>query len=209
MHHGLPLEQFPFRPLERRTNGGGGVTPPELLAAGRLVPKKGGLDLLAALQTPPLCDRRPVLTIIGDGPERGLLEREIAKRGLASQVLLRPPLPSPLFHQQFLRAALFVAPYKPAPDGDADGIPNVVLEAFALGVPVVGTDAGGLPEVLTERTGFSTPHSQPAALARSIAAALEDRAAAMERARAARALVESDFDVRRNLAVLREVVGVA
>ena len=205
MPHGLPLDLFPFRgpPVHQAPLRGGWP----LLAAGRFVAKKGFADLLDALTRPPLVRRALTLTILGDGPERGALQRLVARRGLGAKVRLRPPETWPDLRRQFSAAALFVAPYRSGEDGDRDGIPNVVLESFALGVPVVGTNAGGLPEVLNERTGYPVQAGDAAALARAIAACLDDAQGAAEKTRMARKLVEERHDIGRSLEPLVKVLG--
>lgn len=195
MPHGLPLERFPpraARPLERRE-------PATLLAAGRFVGKKGFHDLLAALSLPALAKRKLRLSIFGDGPERAKLLKEIEHRGLAAKVLLHPPQSGTRFVQELAGADCFVAPYRPQADGDRDGVPNIVLEAFALGVPVVGTDVGGLPEVLNAQTGFPASAGAPESLATAIAACLDAPAEAARRSAAARALIEARYDIRKNI----------
>ena len=203
MYHGLPLEDFPFREPEGAGKGGAR----ELLVAGRFVAKKGLSDLLAALDTPVLKARPLRVTFIGDGPERAALERRIGKRGLADRARIVPPEFARALRERLLAAALLVVPYREAPDGDRDGLPNVVLEAFALGVPVVGTDAGGLPEILKPETGYVARAGDPESLAREIAACLDDPAGAARKVRAARRHVEAHHDIRRTIEPLWKLLG--
>jgi glycosyltransferase involved in cell wall biosynthesis len=66
-------------------------------------------------------------------------------------------------------AALVVVPSVVAPSGDRDGIPNILLEALAMGVPIVATDVGGIPEVVRDaETGFLVKPGQSASLADKI-----------------------------------------
>jgi glycosyltransferase involved in cell wall biosynthesis len=171
------------------------------------VAKKGLSDLLAALDTPVLKARPLRVTFVGDGPERAGLERRIGKRGLADRARIVRPVSAQALRQRLLSAALLVVPYREAPDGDRDGLPNVVLEAFALGVPVVGTDAGGLPEILKPETGCVARGGDPESLAREIAACLDDPAGAARKVRAARRHVEAHHDIRRTMEPLWKVVG--
>ena len=202
MTHGLPLDLYPFHELPARD-----PLRPELLAAGRFVAKKGFGELLAALEAPPLRGRTLTLTLVGDGPERVRLDQRIAQLGLSSCVQVRPPVPSAQLREWIANAAVFIAPYRQTDEGDRDGIPNAVLEAFALGTPVVGTAAGGLPEVLGAETGFVTPDASAAALAETIAQALDDRTAAARRAATARKLVEEHHDIRHCIEPLLNVLN--
>ena len=103
--------------------------------------------------------------------------------------------PGELKMTAYEQASLLVAPSVVARDGDRDGLPNVVLEAAAIGVPIVATDAGGLGDLVRDgETGLVARPGDPADLAAKIAAALDDPDAAMARARQARAEVEQRFD---------------
>jgi glycosyltransferase involved in cell wall biosynthesis len=95
---------------------------------------------------------------------------------------------------------------------DTEGLPNVVLEAMALGVPVVATAVGGTPELVIDgRTGWLVPPAEPVPLGRAIVEALRRREEAAERAAAARRHVEADFDmmglIRRTHDLYRRFLG--
>jgi glycosyltransferase involved in cell wall biosynthesis len=88
-------------------------------------------------------------------------------------------------------------------DGDRDGLPTVLLEAMATGTPVIATPVTGIPEVVIDgETGLVVPESDPYALANAIERLLGDPTLGARLARAARALVEEQFDVRRQAAAL-------
>ena len=101
-------------------------------------------------------------------------------------------------------ADLLVMPSLIAPSGDRDGIPNVILEALLCEVPVVASAVSGIPEVIRDGdTGWLTAPGDPKALARAVAAALNDPAEARRRAERGRALVAREFDSERNYARLK------
>jgi glycosyltransferase involved in cell wall biosynthesis len=96
-------------------------------------------------------------------------------------------------------------------EGDRDGVPNVVLEAMASGTPVVGSDAGSLPEVLTERTGWVFPAGDDGAMAEVIDRFRSLPGEVRSRSNAARQMVVRDFDARvlarRRAALLQSVLS--
>jgi glycosyltransferase involved in cell wall biosynthesis len=103
-------------------------------------------------------------------------------------------------------AAVFAAPCVVGSDGNRDGLPTVLLEAMALGTPCISTDVTGIPEVLRDgKTGRLVPQHDPEALAAALERMLADPVERVGLARRARALIESEFDVRRNAARLREM----
>ncbi|MFH0939511.1 MAG: glycosyltransferase family 4 protein [Planctomycetota bacterium] len=210
MRHGLPLNQFPFTPrLMLKKN-----KTMRFLAAGRFVPKKGFNELIEALALPTFAEKKFVLTLLGDGPKRKKLAAQIKQRNLEKKIVIQPPAGGSELREIFNQADAFLAPYQQAPDGDSDGVPNVVLEAFALGLPVIGTSAGGLKEVLTLETGYVVTAEKIAALGKTAALAnaiLEFLAApekALAKTTAARALVEREYDIRKNITPLLELVEI-
>ena len=144
-------------------------TPPRRLvgAAGRLSPEKGLEKLIdaAALILPEAPDTGFV--IFGEGPLRPNLTRQIAARGLQNRVVLpgfRDNLDQYLPHFDVVALSSYT-----------EGLPVIVLEAFAARVPVVGTAVGGVPEVIEHgRSGFVVPPGDAPALARSILELLRD-----------------------------------
>ena len=166
-----------FRP------GEGPREPGLVLHVGRLVEKKGTRVLLEALAG--LEGAR--LAVIGDGPLKAALERQAGPR---AQFL--GALPPEEVAEWMRRASVLAAPSLTAADGDAEGLPNVVVEAAASGLPVVGTYHSGIPEAVIEgETGFLVPEGDARTLGAALAAALDaDRAMG----RSARALAERKFD---------------
>jgi colanic acid/amylovoran biosynthesis glycosyltransferase len=109
----------------------------------------------------------------------------------------------------YRRAAVFCLPCVIAPDGDRDGLPSSVLEAMALGVPVVTTDVNGLPEaVIDGETGLIVAQHAPSQVADALARVLSDQLLATRLAGAARRHVEEHFSRERNAARLRSLFPV-
>jgi glycosyltransferase involved in cell wall biosynthesis len=178
--------------------------PFQLLALGRLVPKKGFPVLLEACRLLLAGGLDFRLTLGGDGPERPKLQALVQQYGLQDRVALPGFIPHREVPGWLARTDLFVMPSVIAPSGDRDGIPNVVLEALSQEVPVVASAVSGLPEViLPGETGWLAPPGDPGALATALAAALSDPGEARRRARAGRDLVQREFDSGRNYALLK------
>jgi len=149
------------------------------------------------------------LVVIGDGPLRGALER---RAGPSVQFL--GALPPEEVAQWMRRAALLAAPSLTAADGDAEGLPNVVVEAAASGLAVVATSHSGIPEAVEDGvSGLLVPEGDAGALAAGLAALLgaEDRRRTM--GAAARRLAAQRFDRARLTETLEriydEVAGLA
>lgn len=198
IYNGLDLERF-------RAGGQAPDAVPLVLGVGRLVEKKGFDDLIrasACLSTDGVDHR---CRIVGSGEEAARLA--VLAEGLgAGHASLDGPLPREALLELYPRASVFAAPCVVGADGNRDGLPTVLIEAMALGVPVVATPVTGIPElVVHEETGLLVPERDPAALAAAIRRLLADRALAARLAAAARARVEAHFDLGRNVSALHRL----
>lgn len=170
------------------------VEPGLILHVGRLVEKKGTADLLAAMAR--IVPHAPAarLVIVGDGPLRPVLERQLRQSGLTGRIDLIGAQSAEQVAIWLARAAIVAVPSKTAQDGDSEGLPNVTLEAMAAGCPVVATRHMGLPEAVKDgQTGLLVREGAVGALGDALLSLLAypRRAAAM--GEAGRALVERDF----------------
>lgn len=192
IHHGTDLQRFSFSPRYQPE------VPPLILAVGRLVPKKGFETLLYACRR--LRERLPFrCRIVGDGPLRPRLVRIICKLGLRDEVSLPGAVPHREMPATYRQADVLAAPSIVAPDGDRDGLPNVVTEAMAGGVPVVGSRLSGIPEAVEdERTGLLTIPGESARLADALHRMLTDNALRRRCIDNARRRMEQEFDVQQN-----------
>jgi glycosyltransferase involved in cell wall biosynthesis len=144
-------------------------TSTHLVAAGRLVQAKGFDTLIDAMALLARQGERVTLAIHGDGPERAALEAQIARAGLHGTVTLAGYTPD--LAPAIAGAALFVSSSR------REGFGNVLIEAMAVGTPVLATRAGGPETFIThDRNGFLVEPDDPAALARTIAALLHNPA---------------------------------
>jgi glycosyltransferase involved in cell wall biosynthesis len=194
LYHGMPLSEL------GQATPGRADSPPLILSVAQLSERKGLKHLVRACALLREAGVAFRCEIVGDGPVRGDLERLIADLGVGESVVLTGPLPYPEVVDRYRRATAFALPCIIAPDGDRDGIPNVILEAMAAGVPVVTTPVSGIPEVITDNeTGLLVPQADPVALAAAITRVLDDADLGLRLGRAAREFVEREFDMNRNL----------
>ncbi len=203
VYHGADLERFPFGPC-------GLADPPLVLAVARLVEKKGLAYLVRACGLLKRRGKRFQCVIIGGSGElrRPLLEL-IRSLDLQATVSIVGPLDQDDVRQWYRKATVFALPCIVTPDGDRDGIPNVLVEAAASGVPLVSTPVSGIPELVRDgQTGLVVPCRDHEHLAAAIESLLEQPALRERLRRQARALVEREFDLKRNAAVIvRELRG--
>jgi glycosyltransferase involved in cell wall biosynthesis len=174
------------------SDGGDGAT---VLHVGRLVEKKGTALLLRAFATVRATHRTARLVIVGEGPLRGSLEQLAGQLGLAGAVRFLGAQPPDEVARWMQRAAILAAPSLTARDGDAEGLPNVVVEAAACGLPVVGSDHGGIPEAIDDgRSGFIVPQGEVDPLAAPLSALLASAELRRSMGAAARKVAQDRFD---------------
>ncbi len=153
----------------RRLHVAPGLRAPAVLAAGRLVPIKGFDVLVAALGRIPRTTR-PALVIAGEGPERARLARQAIEAG----VDLRLPgfLGQSVLAECMRAADVFVHPCRTLASGRREGMPLVVREALACGLPTIASASGGLCEMRGTEGLALVDAENAAALAVAIARAL-------------------------------------
>lgn len=205
IYNGLDLGRWRFiRPDGLPTNGKGANEAPLILSVGRLVPKKGFNVLVEACRLLRAEGLGFQCAIAGEGPELDSLRDQVARLGLSDEITLLGAVPqTELAKKLYPRATLLVQPSVIAGDGDQDGIPTVILEALALGVPVVATPVSGIGEaVINEETGLLVPPDDVFALASAIRRVIADPALAGTVARGGRAVIEQRFNMKQNAKVL-------
>jgi glycosyltransferase involved in cell wall biosynthesis len=176
-----------------RRDLGIGAETPLVVSVGRLSREKGHRYLVEAAAVLAGEGHRFALAIVGEGREMPHLQRQVKKQALADRVHLvgfRTDIPAIMAEADVVALPSLT-----------EGLPNVVLEAFAAGKPVVATRVGGVPEAVEDgRTGLLVPARDPAALAAGIAACLDDPARAArigEEARRALEAYSPEVQVRR------------
>ena len=194
LYNGVDLERFSPDPSVKRESD-------YILSVGRFVEKKGISRLIRALALLRDQGRRFRCELVGDGPLRSAIEREVRRLGLEALVTFAGSRPQEELPDRYRRATLLAMPAVLARDGDRDALPTVLLEATACGLPAVASRLSGIPEIIEhETTGLLVEPDDPAELARAIERLLadpplRDRLGAAARAKAVR-LFDSDANAR-------------
>jgi colanic acid/amylovoran biosynthesis glycosyltransferase len=187
---GVDLQRWPMSDMHPQ--------PGLVLHVGRLVEKKGTALLLAAFAKLKASASEASLVIVGDGPLRAALEQQASALGIAAAVRFTGMQTPDEVAAWMRRAWLLAAPSLRAADGDAEGLPTVVLEAASCGVPVIGSDHTGIPEaILDGQTGLIVPEGDADALATRMGELLASAERRYAMAHAARSMAERRFDTRR------------
>jgi glycosyltransferase involved in cell wall biosynthesis len=194
-YHGVALDRF--LPPPRRAayaDGSDPANPVVLLSVGRAVAKKGYDDLLAALAMLPK-DLHWRLVHIGGGALAKTLKDQAARLGVGECIEWRGARPQPEVLAAYRNADLFVLAAKIAPDGDRDGLPNVLVEAQSQALACVSTRLSGIPELIADgETGLLVLPGEPAALAAALRRAIGDPGLRRRLGAAGEARVRAFFD---------------
>jgi len=171
VYHGLDFSRFPKPP--KQPGGCGSFT---IVSVGRAVEKKGYADLLRALAML-RNDADWRFEHAGGGPLSARLKDQAAKLGIADRIVWHGTQMRSSIFDLLRRADLFVLPARLTASGDRDGIPNVLMEAQAFGVPVLSTDISGIPELVAHgENGWLVPQRDVRALTTALRRLMEDAA---------------------------------
>lgn len=205
IYHGLNSDFT--RLLKEQTGPSPGNGRMRMLSVGRLVAKKG-FDIF--VEACGILDRRGVsfeTVIVGeDGEHSEEIRRRIEALGLGQSVRLAGPMPQARLFEEYRRATMFCLPCRVLDNGDRDGIPNVLVEAMACGLPVVTTGISGIPEVVKDGiNGLLVPTENPYALADALIRINQDQSLARSLSAKARSTVSERFDGERFAAELADL----
>jgi len=198
---GIDIQEFRFKPRSCSF-------PLKILTIGRLVEKKGIPVAIRALAK--ILAERPNFTfefwIAGDGPLRKKIESLIENLNLSDRVRLLGWVNKNEVRTLMDKAHIFLLPSLTAPDGDQEGIPVVLMEAMASGLPVISTFHSGIPElVLDGKTGFLVPENDIAALAAKIIFLVENPQLWAQIAHNARKFVEQEYNIKKQVLKLLKI----
>jgi len=177
-----------------------GSATPVILAVARLVEKKGLETLIRAAALLRLRGADFRVRIAGEGPEWARLQRLVHELGVADNVTFLGPLMEPEVRAEYRRAAVFALPCRVLENGDRDGLPNVVVEAMAHGLPVASTTLAGVREAVVDgECGLLVPPGDEFGLADALQRLLSDGALRSRLGVQARRQVASRFERGANL----------
>lgn len=192
LHMGITLEDYPCPDRSDRTG-----RPPRIVFGARLMDFKGHRFALEAFAG--VVRRHPgaTLHLFGEGPLEGALRAQAEALGIADAVHFRGVVPIDSLKQEFARADFAIQPSVTASDGRAEGLPNVVLEELAMGLPVVASRHAGIPDaVLPEQTGLLVEEGDAAGLEAAMLRLAGDPALRLRLGANARRHVAAHFDAR-------------
>lgn len=191
VHHlEIDCSQFAFK---ARTLEEG--QPPRLLSIARLVPKKGIGDAIRAVEK--VIADFPDLQyhVLGDGELRGEMETLIRDLGLERHVHLEGWKAQKEVIEYLGKAHLFILPSVTVADGDQEGTPTALMEAMAMGLPILSTRHSGIPEVVPDgEAGFLVEENDVDALAQKLRQLLNNPQDWEAMGRAGRVQAEEEFN---------------
>jgi glycosyltransferase involved in cell wall biosynthesis len=188
-YHGIDLRKFTPRQKPPAAEV------PLILSVGRLVEKKGFDCLLRACRILKDGGADFRCQIVGDGPQKSELGSLVAELRLGDVVAITPGRTQEKLLEDYFAATVFALPCQVLDNGDRDGIPNVVVEAMAVGIPVVSTAVSGVPEVIRNgHSGLLVEERNPVTLAAALRRLLASDALRAQLVQNAHQTVSREFD---------------
>ena len=203
VHCGVDMEVFHER--SHSTPYENGENPFMILCVGTLHEVKGQTYLIEACR---LLQERGInfeCHFVGDGPDKESLVELVRQVKLTDKVRFHGRLTRNKIASLLLDADVLTAPSVPTSDGRREGIPVVLMEAMASGVPVVASNLSGIPELVNEQlTGLLVPPRDSAALANALERYFENPYLRHRLGHAGREKVVREFDLSKNATTLSQ-----
>lgn len=202
VYHGINTKKF-----IPRTNYQLNVGQPLILAVGRHVEKKGFVYLIEACAKLHLANIDFQCLIIGEsGDQTDVIKTTIQNKKLESRVVLRNAVTQEELRELYQQATIFALPCVITKDGDRDGIPNVMAEAMATGLPIVSTPISGIPELVEDQVnGLLVPPRDVEGLAGALKLLLADEMLRHKLGKAARQTICEQFDATVTIRSLQQL----
>lgn len=198
-YHGLDVNRFSPAPKTQQSEI------PLILSVGRFCEKKGFPYLLKACHTLKQVGLSFRCAIVGYGPLEKSIRKQISTLGLDDHITLVGKLTQDQLIEYYQQADIFVLPCLVTDDGDRDGIPNVLLEAMAMEVPVVSTTISGISELVeSNQNGVLVPEKDALSLAQALEGLMRQPELRTTLGKAGRLTVLEKFGLTRNVGAVKD-----
>ncbi len=198
-YHGLDINRFSPAPRTQQSDV------PLILSVGRFCEKKGFPYLLQACHLLKQVGMPFHCKIVGYGPLEDAIRQQISELELNDHITLVGKLTQDQLIEYYQQADLFVLPCLVTDDGDRDGIPNVLLEAMSMEVPVVSTHVSGISELIqSNHNGILVPEKDALSLAQALEALIRQPGLRTTLGKAGRLTVLEKFGLTRNVGAVKD-----
>ncbi|MEL6332051.1 MAG: glycosyltransferase [Cyanobacteria bacterium J06626_26] len=198
-YHGLDVARFSPAPKAQKTEV------PLLLSVGRFCEKKGFSYLLKACHLVKQVGIPFRCVIVGYGPLEDSIRQQINTLGLTEHITLVGKLTQDQLIDYYRQTDLFVLPCLVTDDGDRDGIPNVLLEAMSMEIPVISTDISGISELVESNyNGVLVPEKDELSLAQALEALIRQPERRETLGKAGRLTVLDKFGLTQNVGAVKD-----
>lgn len=198
----LGLETDEFQPAPRSAATG----PARILSIGRLVEKKGYEILIEACRLLAAQDVEFQCQIVGAGPRANALQAQIERAGLRDKINLLGAKDQTQILKLYQSSDIFALPCVSARRGDQDGMPYVLIEAMACGLPVVTTPLAGIPDLVQHHsTGLLVQQRDVAGLTAALQQLIVDEELRRRLGAQARQKILQEFQIQPNTAKLAAI----
>jgi len=189
-HSGIDLDEFKYAPRKEADET-------VFLTVARLTENKGVQYAIEAFAKTRETHPHTKLKVIGDGPYKCALERKASELGVKDRVEFTGALPHENVLEEMLKAHAFVLASYTTDEGEKEGVPNVLMEAQATGMPVVSTKHAGIPElVLDGRSGILVGERDSEGLGDAMTGLLENPGRWAKMGSEGRRHVEAEFNIK-------------
>jgi glycosyltransferase involved in cell wall biosynthesis len=201
VYHGLDINYFVPQPRPNKNAA------PVILSVGRFVEKKGFEYLIAACAQLKAAGLNFYCWLVGpEGSHSQHVQQTIEMLGVSDIVSTNGAVTQAQLRHLYRHASIFVLPGLQLDDGDRDGIPDVLAEAMAMGIPVVSTEISGISELIENGTnGLLVPQRDSRSLARAIQALIDSPELRLGLGQEGRNTVCRNFDSRRTTSRLKDL----
>lgn len=208
-HQGVDLSLFSqgldSNPNPGASSGAESSEEVRLILIGRFTEKKGHKYALKAFDQVLKAGRNAKLVLVGSGPLMEECATFVTTNGMDDSVIFTGTLTQEETARELARSQIALVPSVVAQDQDREGSPTVIREASASALPVIGTVHAGIPEIIDDgRTGFLVPERDVLALSDRMITLIDDAEMRDAFGRAGRRKMETEFDVKKQVAVLEQ-----